>query len=143
MWSVESLQRELTAGRTSSRELVEQALARIADPAGEGARTFMKVHAESARADADHADRLRKSGVRRSAVDGLPISVKDLYDIAGDVTRAGSKVLAGAPAAADAPAVASLRAAGAGDRGPQQHGGVRFRRGRHQPPLRHAEESLG
>ena len=113
MWSVDALQRELAAGRTSSRELVEQALARIADPAGEGARAFMKVHAESARADADHADRLRKAGVRRSVVDGLPISVKDLYDIAGDVTRAGSKVLAGAPAVADAPAVASLRAAGA------------------------------
>jgi aspartyl-tRNA(Asn)/glutamyl-tRNA(Gln) amidotransferase subunit A len=113
MWSVEALQRELAAGRTSSRELVEQALAHITDPAGEGARAFMKVHAESARADADHADRLRKSGVRRSAVDGLPISVKDLYDIAGDVTRAGSKVLADAPAAADSPAVASLRAAGA------------------------------
>jgi len=113
MWTVEALQRELMAGRTTSRELVEQALARIADPAGEGARAFMKVHAESARADADHADRLRKSGVRRSPVDGLPISVKDLYDIAGDVTRAGSRVLAGAPAAADSPAVASLRAAGA------------------------------
>ncbi len=113
MWSVEALQRELTAGRTSSRELVEQALARIADPAGEGVRAFMKVHAESARADADHADRLRKAGIRRSAVDGLPVSVKDLYDIAGDVTRAGSKVLAGAPASSDAPAVASLRAAGA------------------------------
>src|SRR5258706_5447622 len=113
MWTVEALRRELDAGRSSSRELVEQALARIADPAGEGARAFMKIHAESARADADHADRLRKAGVRRSAVDGLPISVKDLYDIAGDVTRAGSKVLAGAPAAADAPAVASLRAAGA------------------------------
>jgi aspartyl-tRNA(Asn)/glutamyl-tRNA(Gln) amidotransferase subunit A len=113
MWTVDALQRELSAGRTSSRELVEQALARIADPAGEGARAFMKVHVESARADADHADRLRKAGVRRSAVDGLPISVKDLYDIAGDVTRAGSKVLAGAPAASDAPAVASLRAAGA------------------------------
>ena len=113
MWSVEALQGELAAGRTSSRELVEQALARIADPAGEGVRAFIKVHAESARADADHADRLRKSGVRRSAVDGLPVSVKDLFDIAGDVTRAGSKVLAGAPAAADSPAVASLRAAGA------------------------------
>lgn len=113
MWSVEALQRDLAAGRTTSRELVEQALARIADPAGEGARAFMKVSAESARADADHADRLRKSGVKRSPVDGLPISVKDLYDIAGDVTRAGSKVLAGAPAAADCPAVASLRAAGA------------------------------
>jgi aspartyl-tRNA(Asn)/glutamyl-tRNA(Gln) amidotransferase subunit A len=112
MWTVEALQRELAAGRTTSRELVEQALARIADPAGEGARAFMKVYADSARADADHADRLRKAGVRRSAVDGLPVSVKDLFDVAGDVTRAGSKVLA-AKAEADAPAIARLRAAGA------------------------------
>jgi len=93
---------------------VETALARIADPAGEGARAFMKVHADAARADADHADRLRKSGIVRSPIDGLPISVKDLFDVGGDVTRAGSKVLSDAPPAlADAPAVARLRAAGA------------------------------
>jgi len=114
MWTVETLARDLSDGKTSSRELTEQALARIADPAGEGARAFMKVYADSARADADHADRLRKAGVRRSKVDGLPVSVKDLFDVAGDVTRAGSKLLAGAaPAAADAPAVARLRSAGA------------------------------
>jgi aspartyl-tRNA(Asn)/glutamyl-tRNA(Gln) amidotransferase subunit A len=114
MWTVDALRRDLDAGRTSSRELVEQALARIADPGGEGARAFLKVYADSARADADHADRLRKSGVRRSNVDGLPVSVKDLFDVAGDVTRAGSKILAGAPPAqADAPSVARLRAAGA------------------------------
>ena len=114
MWTVEALRRDLDAGRTSSRELVEQALARIADPAGEGTRAFLKVCADPARADADHADRLRKAGVRRSAVDGLPVSVKDLFDVAGQVTRAGSKILAGAPAAtADAPPVARLRAAGA------------------------------
>jgi aspartyl-tRNA(Asn)/glutamyl-tRNA(Gln) amidotransferase subunit A len=114
MWSVETLQRELAAGRTSSRELVEQALARIADPAGEGARAFLNVAAQAARAEADHADRLRKAGVRRSAVDGLPVSVKDLFDVAGEVTRAGSRILSDAPpAAADAPAVARLRAAGA------------------------------
>jgi len=114
MWSVEALSRDLAAGKTSSRALLEQALARIADPAGEGARAFMKVYAESAGADADQADRLRKAGIVRSAVDGLPISVKDLFDVGGDVTRAGSKVLADAPAAkADAPAVARLRAAGA------------------------------
>jgi aspartyl-tRNA(Asn)/glutamyl-tRNA(Gln) amidotransferase subunit A len=114
MWTVETLSADLAAGRTTSRALAETALARIAEPAGEGARAFMKVYAESARADADHADRLRKAGVVRSAVDGLPVSVKDLFDVAGDVTRAGSKVLAGeAAATADAPAVASLRAAGA------------------------------
>jgi aspartyl-tRNA(Asn)/glutamyl-tRNA(Gln) amidotransferase subunit A len=114
MWTVKALSDDLAAGRVTSRELTEAALARIADPAGEGARAFMKVYAESARADADHADRLRKAGIMRSAVDGLPVSVKDLFDVGGDVTRAGSKVLADAPAAsADAPAVARLRAAGA------------------------------
>jgi aspartyl-tRNA(Asn)/glutamyl-tRNA(Gln) amidotransferase subunit A len=112
MWTVAQLAADLAAGRTTSRELVEQALARIADPAGEGARAFMKVYAESARAEAEHCDRLRKGGVRRSAVDGLPVSLKDLYDVAGDVTRAGSKVLHKV-AAEDAKAVARLRAAGA------------------------------
>jgi aspartyl-tRNA(Asn)/glutamyl-tRNA(Gln) amidotransferase subunit A len=114
MWTVAGLQRELAEGRTTSRKLVEQALARIADPAGEGARAFLKVYAEQARAEAEHADRLRRQGVVRSGVEGLPVSVKDLFDVAGDVTRAGSKLLAGAPPAKqDAPAVARLRAAGA------------------------------
>jgi aspartyl-tRNA(Asn)/glutamyl-tRNA(Gln) amidotransferase subunit A len=114
MWSVAGLAADLAAGRTSSRALVEQALARIADPGGEGARAFMKVYAESARSDAEHADRLRKAGVIRSPVEGLPVSVKDLFDVGGEVTRAGSKLLADAPpAVADAPAVARLRAAGA------------------------------
>ena len=114
MWTVEALSGDLAAGRTTSRALVETVLARIAEPAGEGARAFVKVCAESARADADQADRLRKAGIVRSVLDGLPVSVKDLFDVAGDVTRAGSKLLADAPVArADAPAVARLRAAGA------------------------------
>ena len=112
MWTVAQLGADLAAGRTSSRELVEQALARIADPAGEGSRAFMKVYAESARAEADYCDRLRKAGVRRSPVDGLPVSLKDLFDVAGDVTRAGSKAFH-KPATEDAAAVARLRAAGA------------------------------
>jgi aspartyl-tRNA(Asn)/glutamyl-tRNA(Gln) amidotransferase subunit A len=72
----------------------------------------MKVYAESARQEADHCDRLRKAGVRRSAVDGLPVSLKDLFDVAGDVTRAGSRAYA-KKATEDAKAVARLRAAGA------------------------------
>jgi aspartyl-tRNA(Asn)/glutamyl-tRNA(Gln) amidotransferase subunit A len=112
MWTVAQLERDLGAGRTTSRELVEQALAKISAPYGEGARAFLKVYADSARAEADYADRLRKSGVRRSPVDGLPVSLKDLFDVAGDVTRAGSKVLA-IEAKQDAGAVARLRAAGA------------------------------
>jgi aspartyl-tRNA(Asn)/glutamyl-tRNA(Gln) amidotransferase subunit A len=114
METVQKLSGDLAAGRMTSRELVERALARIADPQGEGARAFIKVYADTARAEADHADRLRRAGILRSPVDGLPVSVKDLFDVGGDVTRAGSKVLSGAPAATcDAPAVARLRAAGA------------------------------
>src|SRR5437763_14176433 len=112
MWTVAQLAAALAAGKTSSRELVEQALSKINDRAGEGGRAFVKVYADAARADADHADRLRKAGVRRSAVDGLPVSLKDLFDVAGDVTRAGSKILA-LEAKRDAGAVARLRAAGA------------------------------
>src|SRR5438105_4212005 len=114
MWTVAQLAAALAAGKTSSRELVEQALAKINDRAGEGSRAFLKVYADAARADADHADRLRKAGLRRSAIDGLPVSLKDLFDVAGDVTRAGSRVLEKSPPArADAGAVARLRAAGA------------------------------
>src|SRR3954465_3627692 len=112
MWTVAQLSRDLAAGRTTSRELVEQALSRIAAPYGEGARAFLKVYDEQARADADDADRLRKRGPRRSRTDGPPVSLKDLFDVAGDVTRAGSRVLA-LQAKADAAAVARLRAAGA------------------------------
>jgi aspartyl-tRNA(Asn)/glutamyl-tRNA(Gln) amidotransferase subunit A len=114
MWTVAQLAADLAAGRSTSRELVEQALARIGAKDGEGARAFLRVYAEAARADADHADRLRKAGVRRSPVDGLPVSLKDLFDVAGEVTRAGSRIFEGnAPAKSDAPVVARLRAAGA------------------------------
>ena len=92
MWTVAQLAADLAAGRTTSRELVEQALSRIAAKDGEGARAFIQVNADSARAEADYADRLRKAGVRRSRIDGLPVSLKDLFDVGGEVTRAGSRV---------------------------------------------------
>jgi aspartyl-tRNA(Asn)/glutamyl-tRNA(Gln) amidotransferase subunit A len=105
---------DLAKGRTSSRELIEAALARIADPAGEGARTFVKVYADSARAAADAQDKLRQAGYVASPLAGLPISIKDLFDVAGEQTLAGSKALNDMPPAErDAPIVARLRAAGA------------------------------
>jgi aspartyl-tRNA(Asn)/glutamyl-tRNA(Gln) amidotransferase subunit A len=104
----------LAAGTTTSRALVEASLARIADASGEGSRAFVKVYAEQARLDADYADRLRRAGIVRSALDGVPISVKDLFDVAGDITRAGSVLLNdAAPARRDAIAVGRVRAAGA------------------------------
>src|SRR5438105_15169433 len=104
----------LAAGQTTSRDLVEAALAQITDPAGEGARTFVKVYAENARAAADAQDRLRKAGYVASPLAGLPVSLKDLFDVAGERTLAGSKALDDSPPAQrDAPIVTRLRAAGA------------------------------
>src|SRR6266542_2873914 len=111
---IAALARDLAEGKTTSRKLVEAALARIADAGGEGGRAFTKVHAQGALLAADVSDRLRKEGVVPSALAGLPVSIKDLFDIAGDVTTAGSKILRDAASAtADAVAVARLRSAGA------------------------------
>ena len=105
---------ELDAGRTTSRALVEEALARIADPTGEGKRSFIRVYGDAALKAADAQDQLRKAGYRLSPLAGLPVSIKDLFDIAGDRTLAGSKALDDAPPArADAAIVARLKAAGA------------------------------
>src|SRR6185312_9655690 len=112
--TVASLAAALASGKTTSRELVEAALDRIADPAGEGRRCFLRVYAENARAAADAQDRLRNAGYVASPLAGLPVSIKDLFDVAGERTLAGSRALDDAPpAAADAPVVARLRAAGA------------------------------
>jgi aspartyl-tRNA(Asn)/glutamyl-tRNA(Gln) amidotransferase subunit A len=105
----------LRAGRTTSRDLVEQALERIEDPSGQGAIAFVHVDAARARAAADAHDALRRAGTVLSPLAGIPVSIKDLFDIEGQVTRAGSRALALAhalPASADAVAVARLRRAG-------------------------------
>ena len=108
-----TLAQQLAAQQIAARDLVEGCLARIEDPAGQGAKTFLKVAAATARAEADAVDRQRRAGVSLPPFAGIPISIKDLFDIRGDVTTAGSRVLRSAPPAErDAPAVARLRAAG-------------------------------
>ena len=97
----------------NAREKTELALAKIADPKGEGARTCLTVYADAARAAADAADARAKAGISLGPLDGAIVSVKDLFDVAGEPTRAGSRILADAPAAKeDAPVVRRLRAAG-------------------------------
>jgi aspartyl-tRNA(Asn)/glutamyl-tRNA(Gln) amidotransferase subunit A len=96
------------------RDRLEAALERINDPAGEGARTFLTVYADTARAEADAADRRARDGSSLGPLDGIIVSIKDLFDVAGEPTRAGSRVLEdAAPAAEDAAAVRRLREAGA------------------------------
>ncbi|MBS0641361.1 MAG: amidase [Proteobacteria bacterium] len=113
MRRIDELAQALAEGRTSSRALIEDSLARIADPDGEGARTFIKPHADSARAAADAMDTLRKAGRAPGRYAGIPIALKDLFDIAGEPTPAGSQVLADAPdARRHAPVVARMFNAG-------------------------------
>lgn len=108
-----ALAAKLAAGTATSRDLIEECLARAHDANGEGARVFTAIAAEKARGAAEAMDRLRKAGAAPSPFAGIPIGVKDLFDVAGEVTTAGSRVLASNPAAqCDATAVARLRAAG-------------------------------
>jgi aspartyl-tRNA(Asn)/glutamyl-tRNA(Gln) amidotransferase subunit A len=104
---------DLEAGRTSARTLVDECLARIADTSGEGMRAFIRVDAEAAIEAAEAMDRLREVKAAPSRYAGIPVSIKDLFDIRGQVTRAGSRALEdSAPAEADASVVARLRRAG-------------------------------
>jgi len=93
---------------------LEQTLARVAQAGSDEAATFRVVHAERARAEARAAQERHRAGRRLGPLDGALVSVKDLFDIAGDVTVAGARNRLGeAPAVHDAPAVRRLREAGA------------------------------
>src|ERR1700689_2813000 len=104
---------DLENGRTSARRIVDGCLERIADATGEGARAFIHVDNEAAIEAAEGMDRLPEIKAAPSRYAGIPVSIKDLVDIRGQVTRAGSRALEdSAPAEADAPVVARLRRAG-------------------------------
>ncbi|MDM0024343.1 amidase [Variovorax saccharolyticus] len=112
--SLATARADLAAARVSSADLTARALERIADAAGEGARTFIHVWTDRAQRLARASDSLRETGQLRSSIEGLPVSVKDLFDVVGESTTAGSTVLRGAPPATrDAGAVQRLVAAGA------------------------------
>lgn len=114
MKTIAEAARALAARETTATALLASCLSNISAPDGEGARAFIAVNEAGARRAAMLADKRREAGAVLSVIDGIPISVKDLFDLEGEVTRAGSIILADdAPAAHDAPAIARLRAAGA------------------------------
>ncbi len=99
-----------TISTHNRREMVQQSLV----IAREANAVYTAIYAESALAAASHADVLHVTGQSISPIAGLPVSVKDLFDVEGEVTLAGSTALRdAAPAKADASVVARLRAAGA------------------------------
>ena len=91
--TIAALADDLENGRTSARKIVDACLARIADRSGEGARTFIHVDAEAAIETAEAMDRLRAAKAAPSRFAGIPVSIKDLFDIRGQLTRAGSRAL--------------------------------------------------
>jgi aspartyl-tRNA(Asn)/glutamyl-tRNA(Gln) amidotransferase subunit A len=98
---------------TSTLKL-EAALAEIARLGDEGARIFTRLYADEAREAARAADARRDAGRALGPLDGRLVSIKDLFDVAGETTTAGSVVRRGAaPATQDAIVVRRLRAAGA------------------------------
>jgi len=104
----------LKQGRTTSVALTEAALEKAKNPAGEGKRVFTKLYEKQALAAARASDTLRAAGIFRSPIDGIPISIKDLFDVQGETTLAGSMARIGEPAATrNATVVQRLLTAGA------------------------------
>jgi amidase/aspartyl-tRNA(Asn)/glutamyl-tRNA(Gln) amidotransferase subunit A len=102
----------ILAGQTHASAEIEACLARAADPAV--APAFLRLDAAAARETARAVDAALAHGAPLPPLAGLAVSVKDLFDVAGQTTAAASRILRDAPPAAqDAPAVARLRAAGA------------------------------
>ena len=111
--NIVDLSRKLVSGKVSSQALVEEALAAIANPGGQGALAFRSVYGEAALNEARLVDQARRAGLSLPQFAGVPLAIKDLFDVRGETTRAGSRVLDHiAPAAQDADAVALLRRAG-------------------------------
>ena len=114
MQTIAQLAHELASGQTTSQALIDAALERIDAHRQAAGAAYISVDAEAAKAAALASDRNRANGRVPSLLAGLPVSVKDLFDVEGEVTRAGSRLLDTAiPAKADAIVIGRLRAAGA------------------------------
>lgn len=111
--SLTKLSAALATGKTTSKSLVEKCLANALSESGEGSRVFTKLNETLSRKLAEAYDLLRASGQASLPFAGIPISVKDLFDIEGEVTTAGSRVFAeNGRAAQDATVIKRLKQAG-------------------------------
>src|SRR5512144_955071 len=111
--TIAELRHALDSRRTTSQALVEAMLGQAREPQGEGKRAFLKLYDDEAMAQALAYDVSHKASIPSShfgPLAGIPLSIKDLFDIAGEVTTAGSVVLRdNPPATRDAPAMERLR----------------------------------
>src|SRR5258705_2861757 len=112
MMTIEAFGRRLRAGEITATQATEECLQRI-EADNPRLNAFILVMAEDARRQAREADRELAAGRDRGALHGVPISLKDIFDVRGVPTTAASRVREGHVADRDAPAVAHLRQAGA------------------------------
>lgn len=109
--SIAALHRARREGRTSFAQVIDACLDRAGT--GEGPRCFVSLRADAARNESAREDAAFAAGPARPLA-GVPVSIKDAFDVAGEVTRAGARLLADAPPATEtSSAVALLQAAGA------------------------------
>jgi len=97
MRKIANIVESLKSGETTSLELVKEALARATDSSGEGALVFTEIYANQAIVAAQVSDDLRAAGIVLSPLAGIPISIKDLFDVCGETTKAGSVALSDMP----------------------------------------------
>ncbi len=110
--SIAALARAIKAREITVEAVVERCLQRIAERNGT-LNAFITILADEAREQARDADREIAAGRYRGPLHGVPLSVKDLFDIAGTKTTAASRVRQEHIAERDAPSIAVLRDAGA------------------------------
>jgi aspartyl-tRNA(Asn)/glutamyl-tRNA(Gln) amidotransferase subunit A len=97
--NITDLSRKLQRGKLSSRALVDESFDAIAAAGAEGEKAFLTLYQDRARRMADWIDQGRKDGMNLPAHAGIPIAIKDLFDVTGEITRAGSRVMDDQPAA--------------------------------------------
>ena len=109
--TIDQLNARLASGETTREALVAQALENATKTSANS--VFTMLYPEAALAVARRADAMQTAGLEQPALAGLPVSIKDLYGVAGETTMSGSIVCKGEPVQThDAPVVARLRAAG-------------------------------
>jgi aspartyl-tRNA(Asn)/glutamyl-tRNA(Gln) amidotransferase subunit A len=110
--AIDALRIQLADRHLDAQALLASCVESIEADAGEGARVFPHGISPAAATQAITSDALRRYGVA-GPLAGIPISVKDLFDVQGEITRAGARVLPEHAATRDAVAIGRLRAAGA------------------------------
>nr|WP_269750712.1 amidase family protein [Pantoea stewartii] len=134
----------LSSGQAQPEFFTEAALSAVHNASGEGKRTFLEVFDNEARHQALLSGRRYSAGSCLSAIDGLPVSVKGLFDVAGSTTTAASCLLKNASVATDDahiinPAAQKCRR---GYCRQDQHDGVCVYRAGCQPTLRNTRQPL-